>query len=89
MAIVSYLFIGALCIAGLLNLFRMVSRAQSPAELRGCLLAGATLLLFAMALWARGAHQSVVALVAAALGAACALAWFRHIYKQSLHNTSM
>ena len=74
---------------GLLNLFWMAQRRGAPAEFRGCLLAGLAQLLLATALLALAYRQNLPALGAALLGAACGLAWFLHIYLQSLHNTTM
>jgi peptidoglycan/LPS O-acetylase OafA/YrhL len=79
----------ALAAAGALNLFWMARRRRSPAETRGCLLAAGALLLFAAALWLQSRGLAAPSLAAALVGAAAALGWFHHIYRQSLQNTTM
>jgi len=79
-------FLSSAC---LFNIALAVRRRNSPAERRGCLLAAASCLLLAAAIWAQVSRQNVAALTACGLSIACALAWFYHIYLQSLHNTTM
>ena len=75
--------------AGVLNLIWMLRRLRSPAEMRGFLLAAGAFLLVAVAVWAQGARHTAAAVGSGALAAVCAIAWFYHIYIQSLHNTTM
>ncbi len=62
---------------------------KSPAETRGSILAAATCLLAGAAMAAEASRIHTVAILAAPLGALSAVIWFRHIYAQSLHNTTM
>lgn len=78
-----------LCAGALGSLWRLARCRNSPTEVRGCLLSTATLLLFVAALWAQTLGQSGLALAACALAIACAVGWLLHIYRQSLHNTTM
>ena len=74
---------------GLMNIVWMVQRRRSPAEFQGCLLAGGATLLFAGAVLALSYRQIAAAICAGVGGLLCGLAWFYHIYMQSLHNTTM
>lgn len=88
-SLIRILFILLLAGTGLMNFVWMAQRRGSPAEFRGCLLAGCATLLFAGALAAFSYGQHIAALGTGVGGAVCGLAWFYHIYMQSLHNTTM
>ena len=94
MSIIRFGLIGILICSGGMNLFWMVQRRASAAESWGCLWLAAALLSAALAVSAFELRQitrewSVLAGLAGASGLTCTIAWFVHIYRQSLHNTTM
>ena len=57
--------------AGVCNLYWTIQRRSSPAEFKGCLLAGAALLLLAGSLVAQAARQNGLAWLSGGLGTIC------------------
>jgi hypothetical protein len=67
----------------------MVMRRRSPEEARGFLFAGSACIWLAGALWAFGVRSYFTATIALLISAVSAGFWFYHIFRQSLHNTTM
>ena len=78
-----------LIVWGVVNVFWMVRRRASPAEFQGPAWLASALFAASGALIAieRRHDRGCAALGIVAL--ACAVGWFIHIYRQSLHNTTM
>lgn len=79
----------ALGFAGAVNIAWMLKRRESPAEARGFRFAASTCIWLAVALWAYGAHSYFMAALALVVSIFSAGFWFYHIFRQSLHNTTM
>lgn len=68
------------------NVCLSIIRRSGPTERTGCLLAGGCLFTAAMAL---GLSPAAIRWPAGLVSAGLGIAWLRHIYRQSLHNTTM
>jgi hypothetical protein len=79
----------ALGCAGLLNGLWMIKRQSSPVEARGHLFAGLACIWLAGAVFAQGQHKDVIAVLMLLASIVSGGLWFYHIFRQSLHNTTM
>jgi hypothetical protein len=79
----------ALGSVGLLNLVWMWMRRGSPVEARGFLLAGSACMSLAVALLGYGLRAYYPSGAALLLSVVSGVVWIHHIFRQSLHNTTM